>query len=212
MGKRRGLKPWESFTAQEQTFVNEYMRNGHNAVRAYQTAGYYWSPSMGANRVESHKLRHKTHIAAEIAARMDTLLMSEQEALVRQSEAARFDIGDLLKCEEVTCPECGAVIHGSEEWRIDVKKALDTGATQFIKKMSYDRAGRLIIEFRDVDKAQDTMLRARGAFRNKKEEKVLDSMAALLNAARSNQVKALTPGVDADFEVVEQRQLEDARK
>lgn len=210
MPARRGIKTWEKFTEQEQRFVNAYMMNGHNAVQAYKTAGYWCGQSYGAIKVAAFKIHHKPHIEREIADRMDALVMSEQEALVQQSEMARFDVGELIVAEEVKCQECGCVVHGAKEWRVDLDKAKELGVTNRIKKWSYDRAGRLVVEFRDVDAAQKTMLQAHGTFRSKKQEAVHDGMAALLQAARMNVQKALTAPqeMDAEFEVEEPSLLE----
>jgi deoxycytidylate deaminase len=209
MPARRGIKTWEQFTEQEQRFVNAYMSNGHNAVQAYKTAGYWCGPSYGAIRVAAFKIRHKSHIEREVADRMDALMMSEQEALIQQSELASFDVGELMIQDAVPCPHCGEEVVHSGEWRVDIQKAKDMNVTNRIKKWSYDKQGRLVVEFRDVDAAQKTILQAHGTFRSKKQEAVADGMAALLAAARMNVQKALTakPEMDADFEVEDQPQL-----
>jgi len=209
MPARRGLKTWEKFTAQEQAFVNEYMRNGHNAVQAYRAAGYWCGVSYGAIRVSSFKIRHKPHIEREIADRMDALLMSEKEALIEQSEMARFDVGELMTEEPILCPHCGEEVVHSGEWRVDIQKAKDMNVTNRIKKWSYDKQGRLVVEFRDVDAAQKTILQAHGTFRSKKQEAVAEGLAAILNAARANITKELTAApADAEFEVDEPELLE----
>ena len=207
MPGRKGLKEWEEFTEKEQRFVNEYMRNGHNATKAYQDAGYWCGPSYGAIKVSAFKLRHRPHIESEIASRMDELLMSEKEALIQQSEVARFDIGELLIAEEVKCPECGCIVHDAKEWRVDLELAKKLGVSNRIKKVSYDKNGRLVVEFRDVDAAQKTLLQAHGTFRSKKQEAVADGMIALLNAARANVQKTITAH-DAEFEIETPAQLE----
>jgi phage terminase small subunit len=197
------LKPWDEMTEQQQTFVNEYMRNGHNATQAYKDAGYWCGQSKGAIRVMAHKVRYNQNVAAAIQERMDMLIMTEKEALSRQSEVGRFDVGELLTCDPIECPECGHVIQEEGEWRVDLNLAKELGVTDKIKKISYDRHGRLNVEFRDPDAAQRTMMRAHGAFGRKKEDDGLAGLAALLKAAKANAAEQNNDGPKVeDAEVI----------
>ena len=164
------LKEWDELTAQQQAFINAFFENGHNATQAMKTAEYYWSPSYGTNRVSAWKLRHNPHIDYNIRQRMRDNQMSEEEALARHAEQGRFNIGDYLIDEPVTCPHCeGEVLH-SGLIRFDLKKAKKDGATRMIKKVGTpNRQGFVPVEFYEADKARETIMKAHGTFETKKE-------------------------------------------
>jgi hypothetical protein len=100
------------------------------------------------------------------------MVMSKEEALARQTAVGRFDMNDVLKVDALVCPHCEQEIIEEGVARIDVKAMKEYGLAHLIKKITYDRNGNQIIEFRDIDASQDRLLRAHGAYVTQAEESV----------------------------------------
>lgn len=197
------IKEWDELTAKQQKFVNEYMTNGYNATQAFKDT-YAWDRKSVAHiiRKKAAEIRHHPSIDAAIKARMHMLMMSEAEALARQAEAGRLDIGEVLVSDPIVCPECGHVVAPEGEWRVDLAKAKELNMTSLIKKISYDKQGRIVVEFRDPDAAQKTVLQAHGALNGRKKDNPVDGLAALIKAAQASDLEARfggrTPVEDAE--------------
>jgi len=187
MPKKRGLKTYADLTQQQRKFVDGVVELGLNNTEAYEHAGYYCGPSRNAMNVSAHKIRYNEHVDYVIRERLTKLVMSKEEALARQTMAGRFNIGEALEVDALVCPHCEEEIFSEGHARINVKKLKEMGLSHQIKKISTDRNGHQIIEFRDVDQAQDRILRAQGAYTTKAEEEV-GGLAALM--ARALQVSS----------------------
>lgn len=181
MPAKRGLKTYDELTGQQRKFV-DLVVSGSNNTEAYEKAGYWCGPSRGAMNVSAHKIRYNKHIDHVIKERLNELVMSKQEALARQTTVGRFDLGDALEVDALVCPNCGHEIIEEGTARINMKKLKDMGLTHQIKEISYDRNGNQVIKFRDVDQAQDRILKAQGAYTSKAEEE-MGGLAGLMAAA-----------------------------
>lgn len=117
------------FTNKQQVFINEYLICW-NATEAARRAGYAYP------NVEGPKNLVKPSIKAEINARMNALVMTADEALMRLSQQAKSDIGDFLTFED-----------GIKSPFIDLSKAQDK--IHLIKKLKYTNNG---LEFELYDK------------------------------------------------------------
>jgi phage terminase small subunit len=76
----------------QRAFVEYYLSAGFNAAEAARRAGYslHTAPQQGA------RLLKKVDVAAAIEARVAELTMTPKEVLIRLTEQARFDVGDIL--------------------------------------------------------------------------------------------------------------------
>ena len=176
---KMALKPWESLTTQQQTFVENYLANGHNSTRAYLDAGYYAYPnSKTANYVEAWKVRWNPNVNNHIIKRMRDMHMDEDEALARHAEQGRFDPGDFLYVIPDVCPHCQKELEGAGSVRVDVEAMKKAHATRLIKKVIPSKYGDTI-EFYPADSARRDILQAHGSFQTQAEEQV-GSLAELL--------------------------------
>lgn len=163
---------------------------GKTYFDAYLDADYYpgrdriesGEKSRNAAYVRAHELRHKEHIDLIIKEKLNQLVMSKEEALARQSALGRFNMGEVLEVDPLVCPHCEQAVYEEGEARINVKKLKDYNLAHLIKKISYDRQGRQIIEFRDVDASQERLLKAHGAFVTEP-EKEMGGLATLMAKA-----------------------------
>ncbi len=182
MPRKRGLKTYAELKPKQRKFVDGVVEGGLNNTAAYEAAGYYCGPSRNAMNVSAHKVRYNEHVDYVIRERLNKLVMSKEEALARQTAAGRFDVSEALEVDPLVCPHCEQEIFEEGHARINVKKLKEMGLGHQIKKISTDRNGNQIIEFRDVDQAQDRILRAQGAYTTKAEEEV-GGLAALMSRA-----------------------------
>lgn len=190
MASKRGLKTYDQLTPQQRKFVDGVVEGGLNNTQAYKEAGYYVGPSRNAVNVSAHKIRYNEHVDHVIRERLNKLVMSKEEALARQTAAGRFDISEALEVDALVCPHCEQEIHEEGHARINVKKLKEMGLAHQIKKISTDRNGNQIIEFRDVDQAQDRILRAQGAYATQAEQEV-GGLAALMSKALEMRQKSV---------------------
>lgn len=104
-------------TGKQRAFVQAYMSNGFNGVRAAQVAGYGGSYSVLCV-IANDNLR-KPNIAALIDAEFKARSMGSDETLARLAQHARGNIGDVL----------------TEEGRFDLGLARERGTVGLIKKI-----------------------------------------------------------------------------
>jgi len=182
MPKKRGLRTYAELKPKQRAFVDGIVENGLTHTDAYKQAGYYCGPSQNAIYVAAHKIRYNESVDHVIRERMNKMVMSKEEALARQTAAGRFDVSEALEVDPLVCPHCEQEVFEEGHARINVKKLKEMGLGHQIKKISTDRNGNQIIEFRDVDQAQDRILRAQGAYTTKTEEEV-GGLAALMSRA-----------------------------
>ena len=101
-------------TIKQLRFIDAYLSNGGNGLRAAAEAGYKGDyATLGSVAYENLK---KPQIAAEINRRLSEY-MTADEVLYRLSEIARGDLGDVL----------------DEEGLIDLKQAKKMGKTRLLK-------------------------------------------------------------------------------
>ena len=182
MPAKRGLKTYAELSPQQREFVDGIVERGLTNVAAYEEAGYYVGPSRNAVHQSAHKIRYNKHVDHVIRERLNKMVMSKEEALARQTAAGRFDMSDAIEVEPLVCPHCEGEIYEEGHARINVKKLKEMGLAHQIKKISTDRNGNQIIEFRDVDQAQDRILRATGAYTTQAEKEV-GGLASLMSKA-----------------------------
>jgi len=105
-----------------------------NATAAYEYAGYQLPPSNpGANA--SKMLRHP-EVNAYIKKQLDEHAMGATEVLLRFSDVARFDVGDVVRQNP-----------NSQRLEIDPTKVLEY--KRFVKSFGLDSNGEYKIEFHD---------------------------------------------------------------
>jgi phage terminase small subunit len=138
-----------SLTGRQQVFLEHYLATW-NATDSARRAGYA-SPNKAGPR-----LLVNDGIAAEIRSRLEALTMTANEVLVRLTEQARGDIGDVITVRE----------DGS--WQLDLAKATAAGKTRLIKKLKEAENG---VEF-ELYSSQEALVnlgKAHGLFREKVE-------------------------------------------
>ncbi len=169
------LKELSELTEKQQTFIAEYMTNGHNSTEAYLSAGYRESPRrVNVNR-DAFDIRHNPNIEYNIdklmQAQWQSVQMLEDEALARTSEIARMDLGKYLYEIPAHCPHCKAELEEVGLVQIDLEQMKKDGATHFIRKVTPSRYGN-IYDFYDSTEARRDMLKVHDAFSTRAEEAV----------------------------------------
>lgn len=209
-------KEEKDFTAFEIAYVDAYTDPDNpstfrNQIGAYRASGYSTNMPEQEQRICANRLVKREHIAWAIEKRLEKhfkrIEMSQQEAIARQSDAGRFDIGDCLEIHTRSCEHCGTV---EDQAFIDIRAAKAKGLTKFIKSISYDKQGRQVVTFHDTMAAQDRILRASGAYHQRVNNGVntlMSGFAAAMEAieaiAKSNQHKELKEPVEVDCEVTD---------
>lgn len=195
------LSFYEFFTDIEN---EETFRNATASLRAssYSTDNY---TNEVALRIEAHRLRNHPKIGPLIDERLrsyyESAKMSQDEALARQSELGRFDLGDIIEVQIDTCECCG---RKKGQAFVDIAKAKELGLTRFIKKISWDRNGNQVFDFHDPVAAQDRMLKAAGAYQPKQEVSANTLIGAMMAAKAAMDREDESRGLDADYEVVDE--------
>lgn len=133
-------------TRKQQVFVNEYLKCW-NATEAARKAGY----SERSIRAIAHENLTKPYIKAEITRRLEENAMGADEVLARLSDIARADVGKFLTW-----------IDGYKEPIIDISKTKDK--THLIKRMEYDKDGRVKFELHDAHAALRDLGKHHGLF------------------------------------------------
>jgi hypothetical protein len=132
----------------QQAFVEAYLATGGednwnarwNATRAADAAGYKHPRQAGS------RLLSNVDIQAAIKARLDEMKMGADEVLVGLAEQARFDPLRFMTAAEN--PEGGQWVY------IDLAAIKAAGLGQVVKKISYDKNERLVVEFHDAQRAR----------------------------------------------------------
>lgn len=101
--------------AKQEAFVEAYLQT-FNATKAAKKAGYSEKTAYS----QGHELLKKPEIASRVRARLAEMAMETNEVLARLASHARGDAGDLIDPATMT---------------LDLKKALEQGNTQLIKKI-----------------------------------------------------------------------------
>lgn len=121
----------EKLTGKQWAFVLAYTGQARfNATEAARQAGYKGNDVTLAT-VGYENLR-KPHIKRAIEARMKSLVMSADEALLRLSDHAKSDMIDFISLDANDLPT------------LDIKKAIGAGKTHLIKKLHYNNHGPVI--------------------------------------------------------------------
>jgi len=203
------------FTPKEMAYVEFHTdpdneKTFRSQIHSYKAAGYSTNTAEKDQRVEAHRIHNREHIYHAIKKRLNAHYerqeMGAKEAIARQSELGRFDIGDCLKIHENTCKECGAVEHQAF---IDIKEAQLKGLTRHIKSISYDKFGRQIVTFHDSMTAQDRILKTQGAYNHQKDMGAntlsagFDLAMKALDIANGKDTKEIDNSIDGDYEVMD---------
>lgn len=136
-----------SLTNRQRVFVEEYLRTW-NATAAARAAGY----SEKTARSIGHENLTKPDIRAEIDLRLSEVTMGTDEALARLTEQGRGEHARFI--------DAGG--------RVDLAGLKEAGLGHLIKSTKPTRYGT-VVEFHDAQTAIDKILRARGAYVEKRE-------------------------------------------
>lgn len=134
-------------SARQRVFVAEYLK-GFNATAAAVAAGY---SERSAASIGHENLR-KPEIAAEIERRLAELTMSTDEALLRLTEQGRGAHTAFI----------------DDAGQVDLAGLKAAGLGHLIKSTKVTQGG-LVVEFYDAQVAIDKILRARGAYVERRE-------------------------------------------
>lgn len=137
----------------QRVFVDEYLKCW-NSSEACRRAGYKSKPN-----VHGPRLLANVSIKAEIDRRLEENLMEANEALNRLATQARGLSDMVLKQHEVTDIETDLV---HEELYIDIDALREHNLLSLVKKVSFDKDGRQIIEFYDAQNALFKVLQHKG--------------------------------------------------
>lgn len=140
-------------------FADEWLTGAHtgkqfNGRAAYEYAGYSL-PASNPSANASKLLRHPD-VQEYIKQRMDEHAMSATEVLLRFTEIARAEIGDVVTVE--TRPD------GKPMLVIDPEKVAEN--KRFIKQVGFDSNGNPKIEFHDSMAALRDIARVRGMLKD----------------------------------------------
>lgn len=143
-------------TTKQQLFADEWMTGAQtgkrfNATAAAKFAGYAMPPSNEA--VVGHGVLHNANVQAYIKERMDEISMSAEEVLLRFTDIARANFGDILTIDPAT-------------GRIDFDAQEILNNKRFIKGFKFDSNGNPQIEFYDSMTALLQISRIRGMLKD----------------------------------------------
>lgn len=167
---------YEKLSAKRRVFVDAYLRLWNGAAAAREAD--YANPDR-----QAYRLLRNVEIQTAIQERLDELKMSADEVLLGLAQQARFD------------PLQFAVFNDGYI-RIDLKKIKTNGLGQCVKKISYDRDGRVVVEFHDAQRARELIGRHHRLFVNRNENIDLD-----FSQLTDEQLERIAAGEDP-FEVV----------
>jgi hypothetical protein len=144
------LEPQHRFTPRMQIFADEYLsgeKSGKkfNAAAAARTAEY---PVQYASRL----LRHP-EVKKYIVKRMEEYAMSSQEVIMRYTDLARAEIGDVVKLDP-------------SGTRLVIDPQAVIANKRFIKQFGYDANGHPKVEFHDSVAALTNIARILGQFKD----------------------------------------------
>lgn len=137
----------------QQAFIAEYLKD-FNATQAAIRAGY---SAKTAYSIGQENLK-KPEIAKLIEENIKERIMGAEEALLLMSSHARANMGEFVKFYD-----------GIKEPYLDLQMAQEKGLLHLVKRMSYNREGRLEIELYDAQAAIRDILKIHGKFVDKME-------------------------------------------
>lgn len=140
-------------TDQQQAFVEAYLSNGFNAVRAAESAGYS-DPVANACRI-----RANGEIADAIEKRLTEQTLSSNEILARLSDQATLTLDDFFD-------------FGVGQPFLNLEKAVQRGKIHLIKGFECSATGKLVVKFHDAQAALLNLGRHRKLFTDKVEHDV----------------------------------------
>lgn len=138
-------------TPKQRRFIEAYLQTW-NASEAARQAGY-----RGAVDRTGSRLLGLIEIQAAVKARMVETTMQSDEVLKRLADQATLNASRFFVFEEVD----GELVMAGINWRV----FRDHG--YLVKKLSYDRKGRPVIEFHDAQRALELIGKAYGMFVDK---------------------------------------------
>lgn len=119
-------------TSKAKKFVAFYLgKAAGNATAAARMAGYLQSD--GALRVTASRLLTNANVAAAIQSKLDTIMMSQEEVLLRLSERAASSAEDFVRFDKDGPPESLP--------KLDLRKARRRGKLGNLKKFKASRRG-----------------------------------------------------------------------
>jgi phage terminase small subunit len=131
-------------SAKQRAFVEAYFQTGEhgrwNATEAARIAGYAHPNKQGP------RLLVNVGIKAAIERRLAEMKMDADEVLIRLAETARFDPLQFMEVNETDA--------GEQLVYIDLVAIKKAGLGSVVKKISYDKYGRMVVEFHDSQAAQ----------------------------------------------------------
>lgn len=144
-----------ALTDKQKAFVDAYVES-LNATDAARRAGY--QGTYESLRVIGSQNLTKKHVREAIDRKLETRTLHSNEVLSRLGDQARGIPADCFK------------VYGNEDdgYRIgvDFDKLREYGLMHLIKKLSYDRDGRPVVEFYDAQSALVHVGRAFGLFKD----------------------------------------------
>lgn len=163
------LRP-PGLTDKEWRFAQAYLRLW-NAAQAAREAGYADSTV----RAASYLLLRKPAIAEIIAEELRQQEMQTEEVLARLSQQARINPSDFFVFEDQPRREKGVVVLGPdgepviERVMTGINWQVMESHGYLIKKLSYDRTGRPVLEFHDPQRALELLARRHGLLIDRRE-------------------------------------------
>jgi hypothetical protein len=185
-----GAAPLKPMTRRQKVFVEKYLQYW-NASRAAEEAGF------AVPQVKSAYLMKMPHIQAAIAERMKQMTMDADEVLTRLGQQARLNASMFFHFGWVPMKDrqgqhikdkSGEIIKTYEMLGINWEMFEEYG--YLVKKLSYDRKGRPVIEFHDAQNALMLIGKAHRLFVDRMEntnfnvDVSADELAAARNKAR----------------------------
>jgi phage terminase small subunit len=132
-------------SAQERIWLEQYLQCW-NATEAARRAGYRWPNKIGPTKLDKFDV--------EIKERLDRMVMTADEALVRLSEIARGDWSKYI----------------NEAGNVEISRMVQEGKAHLISKIRDTRDGR-VYEFCDMQHAIEKIGETHGLFVNRHEIK-----------------------------------------
>ena len=143
---------YHSLRPKDRRLVDEYLSNGLVQWAAYRDcfARKKTREKYDTLRVESSKYFANPNIQAAIAARLEAVAMSKEEALHRLAEQGRNEQMQYL----------------NEDGSIDLERLIADGKAHLIKGVKFvgKDADRMLVEFYDAQTALDKIVRAGGGY------------------------------------------------
>lgn len=192
-----------TLTRKQQRFIEAYLEYWDGA-RAARAAGFSY-PDRAA-----YRLLRMPHVLDYIEARVKESAMGADEVLTRLTQQARLNAASFFTFAWVPVEKAGTVVLGDdgeplkryEMTGVDWARVEEYG--YLIKKVSYDRQGRVVLEFHDPQKSLELLGRAHKLFVDRSEltaitvEVSADDMAAARAKAKELERTLLGERPDTD--------------